>query len=159
MNQSISFRNARRIIFGACGVVAMLATGQPADAQHHGRHGIGQGVYSNIYGGNSNSNYQFNGNRSRGLSIGINSGYGGHSGYGSKFGYGNNFGNRYRNSRYGWGSGHAYGHGGIQHGVRRPVYHDTSHYDYHRPRIVPHGNHFDLIPGHYNFHRTGHWDH
>lgn len=39
----------------------------------------------------------------------------------------------------------------------RPWYHDTSHYDYHAPQLVPHGNHFDYVPGHYDLHRTGHW--
>lgn len=48
----------------------------------------------------------------------------------------------------GWG-----GHGGHSH------WHDTSHYDWHGPSLQPHGNHFDYVPGHYDFHRDGHWDH
>lgn len=37
-------------------------------------------------------------------------------------------------------------------------FHDTSHYDYHRPQVVRHGNHYDRTPGHYDLHRTGHFD-
>jgi hypothetical protein len=40
---------------------------------------------------------------------------------------------------------------------RGNVWHDTSHYDYHRPSLVPHGNHYDYVPGHYDYHRSGHW--
>ncbi len=53
-----------------------------------------------------------------------------------------------------YGAGFGGGHG---HGHRR--WHDTSHYDYHGPSLVPHGNHYDFVPGHYDFHRSGHWDH
>lgn len=42
--------------------------------------------------------------------------------------------------------------------VRRPVYHDTTHLDYHRPSLQRHGFHFHVIPGHYDVHRTGHFD-
>ena len=38
-------------------------------------------------------------------------------------------------------------------------YHDTTHLDYHAPSLVPHGNHYDYRPGHYDVHRTGHWHH
>lgn len=40
---------------------------------------------------------------------------------------------------------------------RGPIYHDTSHYDYHPPTVVPHGNHYHVIPGHYDYHQTGHY--
>ena len=30
------------------------------------------------------------------------------------------------------------------------------HYDYHPPSLVPHGNHLDYVPGHYDFHHRGH---
>ena len=40
----------------------------------------------------------------------------------------------------------------------RQVFHDTTHLDYHGPSLVPHGNHYDVIPGHYDVHRTGHYD-
>ncbi len=36
-------------------------------------------------------------------------------------------------------------------------WHNTSHYDYHPTTIVPHGNHFHVQPGHYDFHQTGHY--
>jgi len=39
----------------------------------------------------------------------------------------------------------------------RRSWHDTSHYDYHPPARVRHGNHHHVIPGHYDLHRTGHW--
>ncbi len=70
------------------------------------------------------------------------------------------------------GVGRNYGYGGYNRGVnlsvyrspysghstyRRPVYHDTSHLDYHAPSINRHGNHYDYVPGHYDVHRTGHW--
>ena len=47
---------------------------------------------------------------------------------------------------------------GIGYQVRRPVYHDTTHLDYHRPSLQRHGNHFHVVPGHYDVHRTGHYD-
>ncbi|WP_437202311.1 hypothetical protein [Planctomicrobium sp. SH664] len=40
-----------------------------------------------------------------------------------------------------------------------PVFHDTSHWDYHGPTIVPHRNHFHVTPGHYHYHQSGHWHH
>ncbi len=45
-------------------------------------------------------------------------------------------------------------------GYSPPVttYHDTSHYDYHPGYVLPHGNHLDVVPGHYHFHRDGHYD-
>ena len=42
--------------------------------------------------------------------------------------------------------------------VRRPVYHDTTHLDYHGPSLQRHGLHFHVVPGHYDVHRTGHFD-
>ena len=38
-----------------------------------------------------------------------------------------------------------------------PVYHDTTHYDYHPGSFVPHGGHYHYVPGHYDLHRTGHF--
>jgi hypothetical protein len=57
-------------------------------------------------------------------------------------------GNGYRNFSYGYRP--------IYTG---PVWHDTTHYDYHPGQVVPHGNHLDYVPGHYDLHRSGHWDH
>ncbi|WP_164103449.1 hypothetical protein [Candidatus Laterigemmans baculatus] len=54
---------------------------------------------------------------------------------------------------------HYRGHYGGHYGHRYRGYHDTSHYDYHPPTIVPHRGHYDYIPGHYHFHRSGHYHH
>lgn len=40
---------------------------------------------------------------------------------------------------------------------RSPVWHDTSHYDYRPTQVIPHRDHYHVIPGHYDYHRTGHW--
>ncbi len=42
--------------------------------------------------------------------------------------------------------------------VHHQTWHDTSHYDYHPGGLQRHGNHFHYVPGHYDLHRTGHWD-
>lgn len=42
-------------------------------------------------------------------------------------------------------------------GPRPPVWHDTTHLDYHPGGFVPHRNHFHYVPGHYDVHRSGHW--
>jgi hypothetical protein len=52
-------------------------------------------------------------------------------------------------SQFGYGS--HYGHHGS--------YHDTTHWDWHPTTIRRHGNHFDVMPGHYDLHRDGHWHH
>ncbi len=41
---------------------------------------------------------------------------------------------------------------------RAPVYHDTTHFDYHPPTVIRHRNHFHVAPGHYDLHRSGHFD-
>ncbi|MCA9133524.1 MAG: hypothetical protein KDA45_10235 [Planctomycetales bacterium] len=41
----------------------------------------------------------------------------------------------------------------------RAVWHDTTHLDYHRPSITFHRGHIHFTPGHYDLHRTGHYDH
>ena len=89
--------------------------------------GCGYGGYGGGYGGGYRG----------GVSLGISSGYGGYGGYGRgvNFGY-----SSYRPSYY-----------------TRPVWHDTTHLDYHPGRYVPHGNHLDYVPGHKSVHRTGHW--
>lgn len=38
-----------------------------------------------------------------------------------------------------------------------PVWHDTTHYDYHPGGYVPHGNHLHYVPGHYDLHQSGHY--
>lgn len=32
------------------------------------------------------------------------------------------------------------------------------YYDYHPGYVVPHGNHLDYVPGHYDFHPNGYFD-
>ena len=105
---------------------------------------------------------------------GCNSGYGGSSYYGGyssprlsvSVGY-RNVGT-YPRQNYGY-SGSNSGFGGYNQGVGYGVYttygggihrtwHNTSHLDYHAPSLVPHRGHFDYVPGHYDVHRTGHWD-
>lgn len=74
---------------------------------------------------------------------------GGHIHSYNNYGYGNS----YYNSGYGYGVG---GWGG-GYGWNQPYWHDTSHYHYHPTTIYQHGNHFHVVPGHYDLHRTGHW--
>lgn len=111
-----------------------------ASAQHFGHHsGHGRNSY---YGGYSSPR----------LSVSL--GYGnlgmyprqnyGYSGYNSGFG--------------GYNHGSGYGGYPVYGGRVHRTWHDTSHYDYHPPSVVPHRGHFDYVPGHYHLHRTGHWD-
>ncbi len=80
---------------------------------------------------------------------------GGHvSGYGSFYGFG---GARVISPSYGSLYSGGYGHASGFHPVA-PVWHDTSHLDYHGPSLQRHRNHFHLVPGHYDVHREGHWD-
>jgi len=57
--------------------------------------------------------------------------------------------------------GHGF-HGGLS-GPIVPIHkhrwHDTSHFDYHPGRWVWNGFRWVYVPGHYDFHRTGHFDH
>lgn len=98
-----------------------------------------------------------------GLSISV-----GQGGYRSFYSHAPSYHSHYGHSRVDYGHSRHVGHrahlGGrspIRHGSRfgHGWYHDTSHYDYHPSQVVPHGNHYDVIPGHYDFHRTGHWHH
>ncbi|KAA5544637.1 hypothetical protein FYK55_10025 [Roseiconus nitratireducens] len=64
--------------------------------------------------------------------------------YSRGFSIGNNYYPRtYRSYRYGGAYRHSY----------RP------HYDYHPPSVYRHGNHYDYVPGHYDFHQGGHHGH
>jgi hypothetical protein len=122
----------RRSMFYFTGLLVAIAlvsaTAGTAEAQGCG---YGGGGY---YGGG-----YYGGGHGRGISVSVGRGYGGY-GYG---GYGHGISvNYYRPSYY----------------SQRPVWHDTSHLDYHPPVAVPHGNHYDVYPGHYHLHRTGHWD-
>lgn len=84
-------------------------------------------------------------------------GYGGHHSlrpsYGPSIYYGRSFRPSYNYSRTYYHSGHHAGHHGGYHHPRRP------HYDYHAPTLVPHGNHYDYVPGHWDFHHRGHIHH
>jgi len=89
-----------------------------------------------------------------GYRIGFN--FGGH---GNHYGHGHHYGHR----NYGYNRGYQRGYfsGGYYGSPRsshfgRSYYHDTSHYDYHPGTYVPHGNHLHYVPGHYDYHRTGH---
>jgi hypothetical protein len=58
-----------------------------------------------------------------------------------------------------------YGHGGHGYGSYwgggwgAHSWHDTTHLDYHPGSFVPHYDHFDYVPGHFDIHRSGHWHH
>ena len=58
------------------------------------------------------------------------------------------FGPRYQSYYGGY-----YGYGGRYQSYYHPPY---PHLDYHPPVVVPHGNHLDLIPGHYDLHYGHH---
>jgi hypothetical protein len=63
--------------------------------------------------------------------------------------------NTYYGSRYGsyyGGHGRHFPRGGH-------TWHDTSHWDYHPGGFVRHYDHYDYVPGHWDFHQEGHWDH
>ncbi len=98
----------------------------------------------------------------------------GYSGYGygnPGYGYGNP-GYGYGNPGYGYGTpGIGYGSPGLGYGVNQGFNNygggfgygnncyggfGGGHYDYHGPSLVPHGNHLDAIPGHYDYHYGGH---
>ena len=113
----------------AGGLFAM--TPDTADAQV--RIQFGSGGYGN--GGYNNGGYRSG-----------NSGYG-NPGYND--GYHNHGGSGYSGQR---SSGYrGYSNGGYSNGGR-----GVSHYDYHPTTVVPHGNHYDVQPGHYDLHRGGH---
>jgi hypothetical protein len=38
-----------------------------------------------------------------------------------------------------------------------PVWHDTSHWDYHPGGYISHGSHLHYVPGHFDFHSSGHY--
>lgn len=59
---------------------------------------------------------------------------------------------------FGYYSGRSYGSSYGSCYRPSPVWHDTSHYDYHPTQVVPHRDHYHVIPGHYDYHRSGHWD-
>ena len=79
-------------------------------------------------------------------------------GYGNGFGYRNyrSYRPSYGVSRYNYG-----GHYGSHYGtpIRNYRSYSQPHLDYHGPSIVPHGNHLDYVPGHYDVHYGSHYGH
>lgn len=85
-------------------------------------------------------------------------------------GYGNGCGSTYGGGYGGYGGGYSYSvpsYGYSQSfspsysypSYRAPQYHNTTHYDHHAPSVYQHRGHFDVQPGHYDTHRSGHWHH
>lgn len=84
------------------------------------------------------------------------------NGHGRGHGHGGGHGHGHSHHHHGHG-GYGYGYGNVnpyRYGgfYRGPVWHDTTHYDYHAPSLPYHRGHYDYIPGHYHLHRGGHWD-
>lgn len=67
----------------------------------------------------------------------------------------NHYGHGYRGG-YGGGYGYAPTY---RYYNSYPQWHNTSHYDYHPPSLQRHRNHYHYVPGHYDYHQTGHWHH
>lgn len=94
------------------------------------------------------------------------SGFGQSSKFSGGFGNGSKFHGGFGNGpkfphQHGGGFGHGgpFGHSGPfvpDHGGH---WHDTSHYDYHPGEYVWNGFRWVYVPGHFDFHRTGHLHH
>ena len=69
----------------------------------------------------------------------------------------NHYGHNHGGYRY--GSGFRSQNFGYYGSPWRGNYHNTGHYDYHPTTVVPHRNHYHVVPGHYHWHNTGHWHH
>lgn len=123
----------------AAAVLFAATTASEAGHRHHRHYRGNRIVYGGMnYGGmNVPSDlytappFQYRGGYSGGYGNGYNGGYGGYGAYSNYGGYG---------------------------GYGQPVWHDTSHYDYHPETYVPHGNHLHYVPGHYDLHQSGHYD-
>ncbi len=76
----------------------------------------------------------------------------GHYGHGHYGGYGGYGGGYYNNSFYSRPSYNSFYGGGYYGGG----HYNYPHYDYHPTTVVPHGNHYHVIPGHYDFHYGHH---
>src|SRR5688572_17902585 len=107
-------------------IFALLLAGGAATAE------AGPGVVRGVYGGRAYSGHD---SYNRGF-------YGGPRVYSSYYG-----GTRGLPGIYYGRHGH-HGH----HGHSRHSWHDTSHYDYQPGRFVPHYDHYDYIPPHYDWH-------
>jgi|SRR5690606_37000778 len=79
---------------------------------------------------------------------------------GIRFSFG---GGHHHHGHHGWHRGPVYNGGYGHHGHGRihryPRWHDTSHYDYHPGGWQRHYDHYHYVPGHYDWHQTGHWHH
>ena len=53
--------------------------------------------------------------------------------------------------------GHGHGHGHIHGHIHGYPYHGWGHYDYHGPSLQWHGNHWDYVPAHYDYHYGPHY--
>ncbi len=135
----------KRLLIAASAVLALSFVGlRDASAQDYGCNTGFGGGYSSGYGGGFGYGGGYSSPR---LSVSV--GYGNYGGYPSQ---------NFRNSGYSGYNGHS-GYGGHHRVGGYSTWHDTSHLDYHGPSLVPHRGHFDYVPGHYDVHRTGHWDH
>lgn len=117
------------LTFVTAGALGLLGTAT-ASAQNYGWMGSGYG-----YGG-------------------LDCGYGG---YGGRYSAGH--GSGYDPFRV-HSAGIGFSGSGINVGIGfgRPAgWHDTSHLHYHPGGVVRHRNHFHVVPGHYDVHRSGHW--
>ena len=137
----------KRLLIAMSAVLALSFVGSGDVSAQHNRCNTGfGGGYSSTYRG-----YGYGGGYSS-PRFSVSVGYGNYGGYPVQ-----NFGNTGFDSGF---SGHngfsGYGINRVQRGHR--TWHDTSHFDYHGPSLVPHGDHLDYTPGHYDLHRTGHWD-
>jgi hypothetical protein len=67
----------------------------------------------------------------------------------------------YPHGGYGCYSDAGYGGGWRGYGLwgGHSHWHDTTHLDYHPGGFVRHRNHYHYVPGHYDVHHDGHWDH
>lgn len=95
------------------------------------------------------------------LRIGNYGGYGGYGGYGY-----NSYRSAYRGSSLSYGrslgSPYVSGYRGTGYRSYAPAYNyhpRTPHYDYHPPTVIRHRGHYDVVPGHYDFHYRGHGHH
>ncbi len=84
-----------------------------------------------------------------------------------RYGYQNSCLPRYGNSNYGYQDyGYSRNRGFTQpryntfnnYNSRSGRYLDPTHYDYHPPTAVRHGNHLDYTPGRYDLHRSGRYN-
>ena len=133
-------------LFGAALVVLALSSNS-AEAQFghsiygHTTHGpVGHRAGHAIGGGGLHGGVSLQIGGLRGSSFGYSSAFAGTQAYSS--GYVNPY------SSFGYTAGRY---------VAPPVYHDTTHLDFHPATIIRHGTHFHVAPPHYDVHHSGHY--